>query len=361
MHRIVRSPDGALLFVGGASRDGHVRLVERFDPDADGACPRYVRVRIPWKGEAKNRQAAILKDRGLVLLGGNRSLGQHDFAPENFVDEAWRLDLGSFEATRLGPLPARRQSLVAAEPSVASAKSGGPRDKHEDERPVLMLGGFGSEKPGAERTFADIFLYQPEAPVKAAPIALPEPLTQFGVASLGGATWIFGGLDYDRARGDEAAFRHSDRVWVSRDGGAFEDACVRMPSPRRAFGYTVESGVFYAAGGLEDGFKVVDEFVAFDIGNKSWKALRKPAARISPELVALDGFLWLAGGANRASPPPFLERYDPKSDAWTTVASEPPFDPVHVRALAHRGRLLFWSTHRKEAVLDLAWLVLPPR
>ena len=177
----------------------------------------------------------------------------------------------------------------------------------------------------------------------------------------GGDTWIFGGLDYDRQRGDDDAFHHRDRVWVSRAGAAFEDAGVRLPSPRRAFGHATLNGVFYVAGGLEDGFKTVDEFLAFPFATREWKRLAKPAARISPELVAHDGSLWLAGGSNRASPPPFLERYDPLSDAWTVVASAPPFDPVHVRAASWRGRLLFWSTHRKESVLDLAWLVPAPR
>jgi hypothetical protein len=345
-HRFVPLPDGEVLVVGGAARGGHLRLIERLGPASDRSGPRLVRTRIPWPGAARNRQAAALLGSKLVLAGGNRSLAQHDFAPDRFVAETWALDLTTLGVEALPPLPAPRQS--------AAVLATGPSR-------FRLAGGFARPGEAPEHAIPEVLAFEAGPPSGwRAEAALPGPLTQAGAAVLEGRSFLLGGLDYDRSRGEDA-FRHSDRIFVDEGDGAFREMALRLPEPRRAFGCAAHDGLLYVAGGLGDGFVPATDFLVIDPLEGRIDRLPAPAPRLGPELVALGDALFLVGGtpARRGEAVPFIERFDPRTRSWTTVVAEAPFEATHVRAAVWQDRLLLWSTHREEPVMDLAWIVCP--
>jgi hypothetical protein len=84
---------------------------------------------VEYPGKAKNRQGIFVRESQLFLFGGNSSLGQHDFAAENFLAEAFRFDLGTLGFEPLAPFPVQRQSMQ----TLVSGEHG------------YALGGFGIE------------------------------------------------------------------------------------------------------------------------------------------------------------------------------------------------------------------------
>ena len=97
---------------------------------------------------------------------------------------------------------------------------------------AFVVGGFGHDGEAA-RNYAEVFEYRPKAGTWMKMAArLPSPRSQLGLAARGSVLWVFGGLDYDSARGKEAAFRHPTEVLTwdsSADGASFGDSGHRLP------------------------------------------------------------------------------------------------------------------------------------
>jgi hypothetical protein len=138
---------------------------------------------------------------------------------------------------------------------------------------------------------------------------------------------------------------------LSDPDGSFTDSGVRLTTPRRAFACAAIGGKAYLVGGMREDFEAVDECEVFDFATRTFSAIAAPQrTRISAELVALDGRLYLCGGSSRGesgklAPDRSIERYDPAQNTWDVVVAEVPVPMSHERAFALRDRLLLVSSH----------------
>jgi len=333
-----------LAAIGGAAPGGHFRNIEIFDlrPSPTATVTSWT---VPFPGDAKNRQAVFLHDNDLLVAGGNNSVEQHDFNPGNFLNQAYKIHLGSLAVTRLADLPVNRQSLEAA-------LSSGKRDGV-----AYVVGGFGHDGEKA-RSFADVFRYDLEKDQwQKLASQLPRPRSQFGLVERDSQLWIFGGLDYDPKRGTQA-FQHPLDIlsWKMKDPQAdFVVSSHRLPRPRRAFGGALFGDRYYLVGGMQDNFQLVEECDVFNFSSGQWEAIPAPKQpRISPRLVALKGKLYLTGGSSPNAngefrPNPSIEVFDPETRSWSTIIEKLPVSPDHLQVLALRDRLLLYSANGKDS------------
>ncbi len=356
-HRLVAADDDHLLAVGGAVKAGHLRHIESVDlADAHPRTPRLASWRVPYPGDARNRQGVFLHDNAIYLFGGNNSLEQHDFESENFLTEGFRVHLGSLAISPVADFPVHRQSMqtLAAE---------GP------DAVGYAVGGFGHDGQVA-RSHADVYRYKFNGDKwEHLSASLPSPRTQFGLVEHGGSLWIFGGLDYDPTRERDDHFRHVRDVLrcdVSNPDATFTVTEHELPRPRRAFGAALLGDRYYLVAGMRESFKTVEECDVFDFKTAAWDVIPSPSRpRISPELVALHGRLYLAGGsspgdAGDIEPNASVEVYDPSTQKWSVLIDELPILPKHMRMAAFGNRLLIHSTH-DERDHAITILLIDPR
>jgi N-acetylneuraminic acid mutarotase len=357
--------DGALVAVGGIgsmTTDGRARLVESMP--LDGARTRVSVATIDYPGATRNRPGLFVYDDSLFLFGGNDSTGQHDFAPENFETAGFRLHLPSLRWFALPPLPEGRQSLV-------SVVHGGT---------AIAVGGFGHDED-ASRTYADAFVLRAdeEAPSwRQIRDMLPLPRTQFGMVEHDGALWIVGGLEYDAARPEDAQFVHLASVLrcpldaealASTSGdrapiGACEELpAAALPGTRRAFGSALLDGRIYVVGGMREDFAPVPDCAVLDLATLRWSEFACPSAvRISPDLLAYDGKLYLLGGTSRrdgassSGPDRSVEVFDPATGAWSTLIDALPVDTHQMRFVRHEHRIVGVSTQERAGRATLVWI-----
>lgn len=352
-HQLLALDERQVVALGGSSRAGHTRALEFIELDpGDFACEH---VELPAPGSARNRQAWFLRGSTLFAFGGNVAAGQHAFEPQNFASEGWAFDLNAWQWRPVAALPVARQSLEST--SIGGAA-------------LLALGGFGYAGESL-RSHAEGFVYDFDADRWAsAGTLLPSPRSQFGLASFGGESWIFGGLDYVRGRGASGDFEHPLAVLKRADDApatrAFEASGVELPGARRAFAGAELDGRYYLVGGLRDGFESVAEVDVFDFESRTWSTVPAPrSTRIGAQLVALHGRLYLVGGTAHtadggSAPQRALESFDPATGSWSSTPLELPFEPHHIRAFAWRERLLVVSTHDEaRPTLRLALLRVP--
>jgi N-acetylneuraminic acid mutarotase len=387
-HRLAALPDGTIASVGGIGgmhTNGRTRIVETLR--ADGSAPAVVSFELPWEGVAKNRQGMFVLGDYLYLFGGNDSLGQHDFAAENFENEGWRVHLPSLSVERRADYPVRRQTmstLVMGEHVVYSFAGFG----HES--PSGVVSSAGSDADGAQEeesvahTHPEIFAYDAENDTWSLRATLPVPRSQLAVAQHEGTVFVMGGLDYDPRRAQDDQFRHLTEILaLAPDAAEPRTLTVEMAGGRRAFGHAAHAGHWYVVGGMREEFQLVDgctqfDFVAGSAGSaadvsagsagsaadatEAFAELPCPSApRLNPQLVNVDGKLVLVGGTTRLSNGELgedrsIEIFDPTTRAWSRGAAELPFTPKHAQAFAWNGRLLVVSTHDEASVLRLALL-----
>lgn len=347
-HRMVVDDAGALLVVGGIAGSGSgqkIRASERVVLGADDA--HVVTATLEAPGLAKNRQGLLLSRDRLLIVGGNTSLEQHDFAPERFVDEVFELELGTLTWSAKAPLPARRQSLLTTTTSTGQA---------------IVVGGFGHDGQVA-RTWSDGWTYDAEqdqwSPL---PASLPASRSQAGLVEHAGALWLLGGLDYDPTRAEKDRFRHPRRVLTSALSPLrFRESSIELPRQRRAFGGALQGGEYIMVGGLAEGFAEVAQCEALSLERGTTRAIACPkTARLSPELVAIDGQLLLAGGTVDGQPETSMEVYDPATDRWRTLDVAMPLPIPHLRLLPWGERVLAFSAHDPDREVHLAILTLAP-
>ncbi len=367
--------DGALVAIGGIgsmTTDGRARLVEVVPLSGAGVAsdrPRTSVAEIDYPGATRNRPGLFVVDDSLYLFGGNDSMAQHDFAPENFETAAFRLHLPSLRWFELPPLPEGRQSLVSA--------------VHDGV--AVSVGGFGHDED-AERTYADAFVFRANEDAPAWQLlrdALPLPRTQFGLFYENDALWLIGGLEFDSARPEDQQFVHLASVLrcpVDHEGleapasatspiGACEELTASpMPGVRRAFGSALLDGRIYVVGGMRDGFESVPDCAVFEVATRRWSELTCPSVpRISPDLIAYEGKLYLVGGTSRrasadgtmperSGPDRSIEVFDPATSAWSTLVSELPFETHQMRFVVHEHRIVGVSTQATEHRATIAWI-----
>lgn len=348
-HRILPAGD-ELAILGGATMNHPVGWIERLRPGAPSPCA--ARFEIPFAGRARQRQALFLHEGTLYHFGGNVALDQHAFEPEDFLDEAWRFELGAGTVAALPALPAGRQSMTCV---------GTP-----DGKGVLALGGFGHDGR-SDRTFDEIWCCDlASGQWRLLPAHLPAPMTQFRALVHGDELLLVGGMDFERERAPKMKLRDEIHSAQLGDPGlGFRDTGLRLSAPRRAFGAALVGEHLYVAGGLDEDFEAVTSFDMLDLASGAWTRLAAPSqGRLSPELVALGGKLYLCGGLvfdpeGRALPAGTIEEFDPARSAWRTLADPLPLDPREVQAFAWREKLAFVSTWNQRGVLEL--VLLDPR
>jgi hypothetical protein len=331
--------------ISGMHNAGRTTHVERIALSAPS--PRVVAWSMAYPGAAKNRQGIFVHGDDVYLFGGNNSLEQHDFAPNNFVDQTLRLHLPSLQLAELDPFPARRQSMQTLS---------------RDEQGVA-LGGFGHDGNKAV-SFAESYLFDFASERWSRGASLPESRTQFGLAEHRGELWVFGGLNYDPARQGPDAFRHVLNLLHGKpeDSPAFAASQVALPAPRRAFAGAAVGDEYFLLGGMRGGFELVDDCLRYSFKTQSFAAIACPgSARLSGALVPAGGKLYLAGGSVRGpaesdglrSAQDMVE-LDPQSGAFRSVVAELPFDTRHMHAVAFQDRVLLISTHNDAGRIDLA-------
>ena len=351
-HRLVAVGDQLVVLggIGGMHTFGRTRHVEVLPLAGGELARRHPALQwwtIPARAHAKNRQGALLLGDELVVFGGNRSLGQHDFAPADFLDEAFGVHLASLETRALPPYPAARQSMQTLATSELA----------------LSVGGFGHDGEVA-RTYADSYRLADDAWTPGP--GLPASRTQFGLVEHGGQLWVFGGLNYDPSRPEDDQFRHPTEVLrAPADGSAdFSPSEIALPEPRRAFAGAKLGARYFIFGGMREGFQLLENCRAFDFADESWGEVSCPNhVRLNAVLVPVGERLVLVGGTARIdgelAPDPSIEVYDPAQDSWSTLALELPFEPKQLQAFPYRGQVLLYSAHTEAPLLRFGLLTLP--
>ncbi len=347
-HRLVPTGPDRLLALGGSSDGGHLRVCEWVDLRQQGATlTSFV---VPSPGLAKNRQGVALHRNALYVVGGNNSLGQHDFKQENFLGESWRIHLGTLRVERLADLPDHRQTMSST--IVAGDKPYGADDR------ALYVGGFNNDGQGARAwpTVFQLHLGKKEwVPTEA---ALPVARTQFGLVQHEGKLLIVGGVDFDGSRPKDQQFQFPTEVleWDLKAGKTFGPvAGLAIPTPRRAFGGALLGDRYYLVGGMREGFTLVTDVDVLDLKTRTWsKAPAPSSARISPEMVAVCGKLYLLGGTSVGAKPdefvanPTVEVFDPATGAWSTLCTLP-MSTRHMTAMPWGDRILLYTANVPEA------------
>lgn len=351
-HQMVASPSGTIVAIGGIdqmrSQGGRVRHIEEAQAQRSTA-PVLSRFEVDTPLIAKNRQGMQLLGNELLLVGGNRSLQQHDFGAEDFRAEAALLDLTTLKWRPLKDFAEQRQSMMLA----------------GMEQP-LLLGGFAFTPEGG-RTQASTYRYLPDSQTfeRAPALDLPVPLTQFGCIQSDSGLWVIGGMDYDASR-NENAFRVETRVWhLGPAMSEWQLAPFSLEQGRRAFACANLGSQAYLVGGMRENFEPVGECIRLDTESGVQSLIPQPQRiRVSAELVAVAGKLWLVGGSSRGKsgklePNRSIECYDPSTQQWSMVVEDLPDLTPHARALALRDRLLIVSTHTQGTTKLRAWILTP--
>jgi len=344
-HQLVQLTPTRVLAIGGISgmhAGPRIREVEVVDIQKEAA-PRVVSFVVSNPLPARNRQGAFVHGDSLYVYGGNRSLAQHDFAPEDFVAAGARFDIHAVAWSAIAPFPVARQTVQTL----------------VDGDYALALGGFGHDGKEA-RAHADAFRYDIEQDLWTRdPSVLPTPRTQFGLVTHDKQRWVFGGLDFKPEAQGEAQFDHPTSVLRAAEGQPFVASGIDLPRPRRAFGGALLGGRYYLVGGMAGGFASIAQCDVFEFQSSAWSEIPCPKSRISPQLVALGGKLYLAGGssageAGALSPNRSLEVFDPNTNQWTTLIETLPVEARHLTMLAHGESLLLYSAHDEQGRASIA-------
>lgn len=352
-HRLVMKDSQNVIALGGIRgrrAEGRVRVTESLpvEPPKKTAGYRLSSYRFANPLRAKNRQGLFFHKGTLFVFGGNTSLEQHDFEPENFLNAGARIHLPSLTWRPIAPLPEKRQTMQTA--------------LSRDGRMALAVGGFGHDGESA-KAHGDVFEYNlDDDEWTKHPHGLPEPRTQFGLAIHDDRVWVFGGLNYDDTRPEGEQFRHKKDVISTSfvDDEPFVDTKANMPRGRRAFASAQIGKRIYVVGGMRENFSFVQDAMHLDLGSSRWKAMAKPKRpRLSAELVALGGKLYLLGGTvktkgGETKSEPSVEVYDPAKGTWRTFIKELPFDTKHIHAFAAEGKLVIYSAHLAEQEVRVA-------
>ncbi|MEM8711431.1 MAG: kelch repeat-containing protein [Planctomycetota bacterium] len=352
-HEIRQDSDTSLLALGGIAGmqvRGRMRTIERLDLNgadevvAEGEVGPWDHVVLPFRGDARNRFATVVESGSLYMFGGNKSLEQHAFGEENFSRQAWRLDLGNLEWTRLADMPEARQSMRG----IAVEDGNGP----------MVLGGFGFNGETATSRGSG-WRYDSEFDEWLAGPEFDGTRSQFGLVSHGGSFWMFGGLEHDPSKPRGEASSHPTSV-IRLDAEADEDrfAATELTSPqgRRAFASALVGDSYFLVGGLGDGYAPTKEPAQLNLATLEWGAMAAPARpRVGGDLVEVGGDLYLVCGSSPdadgkgMSPNASIERYSIETGKWTTVVEDVGFETRHARGFAFDDTLFLVTTHREGA------------
>lgn len=350
-HRMIAEGENVTVLGGirGMASGHRVRPLETFNAARLGQ-PTILSFEFDSPIETKNRQGITVLGDEVYLFGGNKSLGQHDFGPEFFSDQAAAMNLVTLQWRQIASYPHQRQTM-----SSFAAPWG----------QIISVGGFGHDGTGSARTQPEIFSYHPKKDEWRQIGTLEgRGRTQFGLAATDDKLWLFGGLDYDPTRAKADHFRHETSILEAKlrpSDLAFSASGAELDEPRRAFAGAALGDRFYVIGGMKEGFQLVESCKAFEFSTQTWHTVACPSEpRLSGQLVSLGDRLFLAAGSSKRDeaeglvPNRKLEAYDPSTDSWTTVVEELEMEPKHLRMFAYGSRLLLLSAHNDDSAIRIA-------
>jgi hypothetical protein len=336
-HRMLPALEpGRILAFGGANRGGHLRTMEHVSIDGRSR-PELREYVIPAPSQVSYRQALLLQDDTLWALGGNRGHDGDRFAAEQFATDVWRIQLTTMTAEKVADLPHGCQSM-------ASTVWGGRRDN-------LVVGGLGV-LDGKVQSLPNAFRWDMRR-LKALPYdaGLEAPRTQCQMVRHGDRLYVIGGVDFQPDDTGGSTKGDTREILVCDPAAAqptFERAGIRLPRPRRSFGAAVVGSKLYLVGGLGDGFQHAGPCDVYDFESGTWSELQAPTAWVSPQLAVIGDRLYVACGGTmrgqRFSQDRSVAVFEP-GKGWDTVVDELPFATRHVRMLANRNRLLFYTAN----------------
>ncbi|WP_254509091.1 Kelch repeat-containing protein [Anatilimnocola floriformis] len=349
-HRLVPTGDKGLVAIAGVARGGgYLASLETINLGNDKPQPKLAEWSVEFGGQAKQSQILFLQGSSLYAFGGNKSKNPHDFSKESFVNEAYRFDLAARSVEQLPNLPAGLSS--------GGAFLAGPRN----DQSIYVIGGIGfvGDK---HQSLDTIYQYRIRSKNWTDDVQhLPGTRSMFSTASQNGTVWIFGGAEVNTGKGLTA----ETLTW--RPDGDDPATVVKgadIPTSRRSLGAATIGDKVYVVGGLGAEVGIVGTAAAFDLKTSQWTDIASPkTARVFPNLVALNGKLYLAGGFAKVdghfAPATTVEVYDPSTNAWEPLQSNLPLQGKQV--MEYNGRLLFYGLDQeKSGLAHFALLDLTP-
>lgn len=335
-HRLLHDPRAqALIALGGAARGGHLRTVEELPLGDERRCATVREHALAAPGEVAYRQALALHGDTLWAFGGNRGREGERFAPEQFADDVWRIDLTTMTATRDGALPFAAQSMAAAPV--------GARGEH------WLLGGLGVATDGdAVASLTSMSRWRPRSRALQSMPPLASPRTQCQLVPFGGRLYLVGGIEFTPGPDGGTTGADCSEILVCDPSAAeprFVPSGIRLPRPRRSFGAAVQGTRLLLLGGLGHGFEHAGPGDVYDFATGAWSELPTPIAWVSPQVATIGARTFVAcGGTMRGQR--FTEdrtlyalRPDERWDALVTL----PFATRHVQMFARHERLWFYA------------------
>jgi hypothetical protein len=160
---------------------------------------------------------------------------------------------------------------------------------------------------------------------------MPEARGETTTAVLDDRLYVVGGLSGLVARASDAVSVYDPLTNAWTDGPA-------LPEPRHHAGASALDGAVWLAGGAPSvgQWSAETNLWRLDAGASEWAdATPMPEGRYGHRLVALDGRLWVVGGVGGSGA---TLAYDPAADAWETRAPLPE-NRDHLGVLAVEGEI----------------------
>lgn len=162
---------------------------------------------------------------------------------------------------------------------------------------------------------------------------LPKAIGEVYGTSVGGKIYVLGGLEHEAPAGYVWEYDPASDQWTAHKP---------MPRPAHHLMIAAWQNKIYVFGGFvrpqaSNGWQPINNAWAYDPATDSWKALAPmPTPRGAGQAVALDGKIYVLGGASSNKPgapgdpiglgstdqivQDTVEAYDPASDSWQTRA-----------------------------------------
>jgi N-acetylneuraminic acid mutarotase len=146
---------------------------------------------------------------------------------------------------------------------------------------------------------------------------MPTARANLATAEVGGLVYAIGGIGQaDELLDVVETFDPRSGRWTTS---------LPLPQPRGAPGAAGLGGLLYVAGGevqlAADTFEVTNSVLVYEPKQNTWRSVAPmPTARQRLRLVASGRYLYAIGGQDPTGPSlTTVERYNPKTDSWTTM------------------------------------------
>lgn len=323
-HRLVAPGPDQLLAIAGASFGGKIRHMERIELGPRDRHPRIIEARLPYANDARGAPGLLLRRADLTIFGDT---SEYLWEGKRHEADSCTINLNGLRLQETKPFRAKgalpegldgrlRAITVGEKAEAAFAVQDGSKS----------LWRFDVKDKSWRRLEA----------------RFPRALKGASLIDHGEALWVF----------DRQALRRVDPKTevietVTEDIGLDVQgaACARL-----------DGAVYFAH--QRFGLRVLD------LKTRKWSERAGPTEpRQGGELVALEGFLYLAGGSldakgRRANKS--IEAYDPKSDRWQTVLVDHGSPAKAPRFFAFNKRILLVG-FRPAAEESLTFAIIDPR